>query len=723
VGDFRRVIELLRAAALAGVAIALAAGAPAYGSGAAATFTVSGFSDGTGSCAAAPDANGNIACATLRAAVSRADLQGNQPTIFLQSGTYQLDAASGGQLAMGAFTIQGTGPGGPDGTTIQQTDGKDRVIHVQAGPAKLVGLEVTGGHLAPAWSSGTTWGGGGILTEGTLVLQNVVVTGNQVVAPAGPATGDAGDGAEGGGVDFFAGTPAGSSITNSVITNNTALGGTGGPGGEPGGAAAGGGVAYDGTGTLQVNNATISQNSATGGAGGGGVSHGGTGGAGEGGGIFDSGAVTVKGTTLAANSATGGAGGPPSGSSGGAGEGGGLFNQGALDQVVNTTVLGNSAQGGGASSGGTAGSTQGGGLSNQGATLGIALQSDTVDGNQGSNLGVSAPHTLTIHDTIVAGGSPTNCNLTSSASSESNDLEDDAGDQCGFTAANQDLVGVNPQLPSALADNGGPTQTLAPATTSPVLGAGGQCLDPTSSPPGQPLATDQRGLPRPSPCDVGAFQSQSPRNTARPVLSGVTTRGHLMNCTPGTWTGDGPFTFTYLWLRDGVTIVGATAGTYLLRAVDAGHTIACRVTATHYGATSATSPLASVTPNPEAMLLRASVSATTVTLSLGCHGATGQRCSGAAELTVVETLRGRKVAAVGGRGKARGNRTVIVRRRTFAIGARSVARLRLTLNSVGLELLKNFAHLPVTLTVTQSLPTTPRTIASRRLTVPPSPRG
>jgi hypothetical protein len=94
---------------------------------------------------------------------------------------------------------------------------------------------------------------------------------------------------------------------------------------------------------------------------------------------------------------------------------------------------------------------------------------------------------FTIHDTIVVGGAGQNCGIISPPSSESYNLEDDSADTCGFKLANHDLVGSNPQFPSELADDGGPTQTLAPATTSPVLGAGGQCLDPTSTPANQPL--------------------------------------------------------------------------------------------------------------------------------------------------------------------------------------------------------------------------------------------
>jgi len=52
----------------------------------------------------------------------------------------------------------------------------------------------------------------------------------------------------------------------------------------------------------------------------------------------------------------------------------------------------------------------------------------------------------------------------------------------------------DPQL-GMLADNGGPTLTVAPLPTSPAYGAGVDCLP-----------TDQRGMPRASPCTSGAVE-------------------------------------------------------------------------------------------------------------------------------------------------------------------------------------------------------------------------
>jgi hypothetical protein len=66
---------------------------------------------------------------------------------------------------------------------------------------------------------------------------------------------------------------------------------------------------------------------------------------------------------------------------------------------------------------------------------------------------------------------------------------------------------ANPQL-GPLANNGGPTQTLAEARTSPAAGAGNpaKAVDANNN----PLTTDQRGFPRliNGLVDIGAFETQ-----------------------------------------------------------------------------------------------------------------------------------------------------------------------------------------------------------------------
>lgn len=692
---------------------------PALASGPASTFTVSGFADGTGPCTA-PDSNGNSVCPTLRAAVVQASTQANRPTIELQAGTYSLDNPSGQLDLASSMNIVGAGPGGA-GTTIAQRDGRSRVLEVQ-GATTLTGLEITGGHYTPPWGSGQVAYGGGILVLGVLTLNDGLVTGNQGIGAAGVSGGDTGDDAVGGGLAYGSTAGAGSTITDSTITGNAAVGGAGGIG-SPGGTAQGGGIAYEGPGPLIALGSTIDHNTATGGGGGPQASGGAAGGAAEGGGIFNTSGLTLKASTLTANAATGGAEGtggasPPPSSTGGAGQGGGIFSQNSNDQLVNSTVFSNSAAGGAPATGGTAGQGSGGGVVAWGSSA-TTLQNDTIDANTADaagNLELGVGAGATVHDTIIARGAPNNCSIAAASSfSESYNLEDDLANGCGFRTFNHDLLATDPQLPTSLGNNGGPTQTLAPATTSPVLRAGGACTDPTSAPPNQPLGSDQRGLPRTAPCDIGAFQAQAPAVTALPGVFGKVARGQTLICTEGTWTGDGPLSIAFGWLRNGVPIPGVNTNTYVVGPADGGKSLACRVTASHYGSVAANSPFVIVPSYPVITILKVSGGASGVVISFGCRGPDLQRCRGRFKLTVVERLRGRKVVGlVAGAGKPH---TVTLGQRSYSILARHTSTLLVGFNRTAARLLAEFKHLPVLLTVTQTTAAGTETLASRRLKI------
>ena len=72
---------------------------------------------------------------------------------------------------------------------------------------------------------------------------------------------------------------------------------------------------------------------------------------------------------------------------------------------------------------------------------------------------------------------------------------------CNFNGTG-DQKNINPKL-GALQNNGGPTQTMALLAGSPAINAGNPsgCTDGA----GNELTTDQRGVPRPNPCDMGAY--------------------------------------------------------------------------------------------------------------------------------------------------------------------------------------------------------------------------
>lgn len=567
-----------------------------------ATFTVAGTADGFGSAACS-----GAACPSLRAAVSAANAAPGS-TITLGAGTYTLDLAHGGQLVITApMLIRGAGPGGTGGTVIEQT-GMNRVIHVAAFPdpagVALSQLEVTGGN-----AGGAPILGGGIWSEHKLALDHVLITHNTLRGTAGTAgvTGSLGGDAVGGGLALDTGA-TGSVIDASTITANTVLAGSGGMGsagkGGDGGEAKGGGIANlagpttsSGT-TVTIADSTISANTATGGDAGAGPQAGAFGGVSLGGGMLDYGGQSlISGTIISGNTAVGGF---PT-----IADGGGIYDGSARGStIVDSTVFGNVARA-------DADYGRGGGVdgSSAGRTM---LASDTIVANTAGGAfgyGGNIEGRYAISDSIVAGGTvPSNVVSEGSDCDPSavdppvdggHNLEDSATDQCGFSAVQHDVIAVDPKLASAPADNGGPTETLAPLTGSPVLGAGGQCSDPTSTPPGAPLATDQRGEPRHGPCDIGAFEHQPPVSTAAPAITGTPGQGKALACAQGTWTGDG-LSFSSGWLRDGSAIPGATATTYTVVAADIGHQLACEVTATGtYGSQTATSPaVTAVAPAP-----------------------------------------------------------------------------------------------------------------------------
>src|SRR6185312_8180468 len=116
----------------------------------------------------------------------------------------------------------------------------------------------------------------------------------------------------------------------------------------------------------------------------------------------------------------------------------------------------------------------------------------------------------------------------------------------GFSTATHDQFGtadapLDAQL-DALADNGGPTPTMALRSNSPALGSG----NPSNAP-----YTDQRGVPRPQQgaIDIGAFEATPPVGptlSPSPAKLPATTVGvpysQTITASPGTQTVTGQFT-------------------------------------------------------------------------------------------------------------------------------------------------------------------------------------
>jgi hypothetical protein len=98
-----------------------------------------------------------------------------------------------------------------------------------------------------------------------------------------------------------------------------------------------------------------------------------------------------------------------------------------------------------------------------------------------------------------------------------------------------------------------------------------------------------------------------PVATVQPTVTGIAQQGQKLSAVAGTWTGNGPVTFTYQWYRCDaqvshcVSIHGATAAGYKLGAKDAGKTLALTLKAKDADATvtvylSAVGPVAANAP-------------------------------------------------------------------------------------------------------------------------------
>ena len=372
------------------------------------------------------------------------------------------------------------GPGADLITVDGQLQAGVRPFEVAVGVTALIdGLTITGGNTGAA-------NGGGLLNSGTLTITNATLAGNTAL--------------NGGGIANTGGTLL---VSNSTLTGNTATG-----------------IDFDGggglfnTGDLTITHSTLAGNTASRGGGGilnpaGGtltITHSTLAGnfAGGGGGILNGGALAITHSTISGNTATS--------------IGGGIDNDGGTLTISNSTITGNAAHNFG-----------GGGIGSfRGAT--VSISNSTITGNFASTLGGGGIFTLdplTITSTIVAKN-------TSSTGGVAVGVVIIAPDIVGEVTADFSLIGEDTEatitpgvgggnniigtmatpvdplfqedgggLP-LLADNGGPTQTIALLAGSPALDAG-------SNP--DRLATDQRGrgFPREvGQTDIGAFEVRPP---------------------------------------------------------------------------------------------------------------------------------------------------------------------------------------------------------------------
>jgi hypothetical protein len=141
----------------------------------------------------------------------------------------------------------------------------------------------------------------------------------------------------------------------------------------------------------------------------------------------------------------------------------------------------------------------------------LVLINSTVAGNSGVESGSAIENleNTLVRGTLIEG----DCAAVAIIRSEGGNLES-PGDTCGFDSDRGDLFDVTAEQLNLgpLQDNGGPTMThaLLPGSVAIDQIPDADCVDAD----GQPLTTDQRGLPRPAgttdpkKCDIGAFEVQ-----------------------------------------------------------------------------------------------------------------------------------------------------------------------------------------------------------------------
>jgi hypothetical protein len=409
-------------------------------------------------------------------------------------------------------------------------------------------------------AGGAIYNNGGNLTLLNSTISNHAVLGTPGANGTDGQTGtdaENGGGAAGGAIFNKLGTLT---ISNCTLSANSVVGGTGGKGGNgtrgvisnggnggKGGTAGGAGV-YSQGGTLLIYNSTFTNNVANGGVAGVAGSGSGIGfngqnggsGAAVGGGVATDAAYFIaSGNTFVTNVAAGAAGlvGNPGANSnpgdrginGGEAFGGAIYNRGVL-LMTNCTLVANSAVGGAAGNGG-AGSTQGfgsrggdggdGGNATGGAienTYRITLIHSTLAGNKvvggaagqgGASGGLPDPGNAG-HAGMENGGaisnegediSVANTILTGSVGGNLRGLVTDLGgnissDTTVLFTQSTSRGSTDPGLTS-LANNGGPTWTMALLTNSPAVDAAVVLYS---------TATDQRGTNRLGAPDIGSFE-------------------------------------------------------------------------------------------------------------------------------------------------------------------------------------------------------------------------
>jgi CSLREA domain-containing protein len=370
---------------------------------------------------------------------SEADVQLTNDTVTGNSVSTTVANDSGAGLSANGDNTVITG-GSYSNNTVTVPNGHEgdgAGIYGQSSNFTASGVTIDDNAINPASGAlSTSANGGGFNGDGNFFsMSNSNVSGNRAVS-VGTRT------SLGGGLYATYGA-----LTDLVIANNTVVGNAGSD--EGGGLYVGNPV----TGT----DLSIMGNSSDG----------------DGGGVFDSGTVALKSSTIATNTAEVGA---------------GLFEH-ASGILTNSTVADNTATG----------------TANEGGGIFVAngdfteVEFSTIAGNTAGTGGgiVSGSGGLSLASSIVAnntaGGIESDCLPSSMVTSLGWNV---LGDNSCTGGSAGDQTSTNPQL-GPLQNNGGTTETMLPASSSPAIGNGGPNCPPL----------DQRGVSRPaSGCTSGAVQ-------------------------------------------------------------------------------------------------------------------------------------------------------------------------------------------------------------------------
>jgi hypothetical protein len=417
--------------------------------------------------------------------------------------TFSYDSSGSDGGAIGSGDDDGTGTVTVMGSSFSNDSSASRGGAIASGDHEGTGtLTVTGSNF----SNDTSDYGGAIDNGGAAGTGTLTVWGSSFSNDTGSRDGGAIDsgGVNGSGM---------LTITRSTFTgdSSTYLGGAI-DSGDAGG-----------TGTLTVTRSTFSDDTGY------------DGGAIDSGDTHGTGTLTVTRSTFSDDTAT---------ADGGAIDNGDNYGYGSLAVMASTFT-------------GDSGGIDGGAIDNgdngeYGPTGPVSIMISTFDGNGGDvTIYSGSAASVIIAGSIVADSTGQDC--AGSVTDAGFNLENDAGTTCGFSSAEHDLVGVSPQL-GPLQGNGGRTETMEPALTSPVLDQIPNRTTVTIASTSAKLCmvNDQRGLRAPvwTGCAIGSVDEP---NLTLPIVGPF---GHAVAPSSGGAEGGTRVTIK------GVNFTGVTAVTF-----------------------------------------------------------------------------------------------------------------------------------------------------------------